>query len=296
MNQILELRQGDALLRLAPALGARALRCALEDERGLASDIFHPYPEGHQDLERWARGGLYPLIPYWGRIAQGRLHHGGSTIELQPHPEALPHTLHGTSHRQAWSVGTSATDAATLYLEHSPDAHWPWPYRAELQFRLAPRELRVSLTLQNTGSETMPAGIGLHPYVRRSAGLRLQLQADACWPPTDDYLATARAPLPPADNLAAPQSIDDRARTAFYDGWHGVARVTSEAGGMLEIRASPTLHHLVLHQPEAAPYICIEPVSHVADAFNLAARGVHGTGTRVLAPGESLAGWVSFRR
>ena len=27
-------------------------------------------------------------------------------------------------------------------------------------------------------------------------------------------------------------------------------------------------------------------VSHVADAFNLAARGVHGTGHRMLAPGE----------
>ena len=52
------------------------------------------------------------------------------------------------------------------------------------------------------------------------------------------------------------------------------------------------LTNLVLHVPVGAPYACIEPVTHVADAFNLAAAGVEGTGARVLQPGETLAGLV----
>ena len=32
----------------------------------------------------------------------------------------------------------------------------------------------------------------------------------------------------------------------------------------------------------------------ITDAFNLAARGVHGTDMRVLTPGQSLAGAVRF--
>ena len=38
----------------------------------------------------------------------------------------------------------------------------------------------------------------------------------------------------------------------------------------------------------------VEPVSHVVDAVNLAAAGVPDTGARELAPGETLAGTVTF--
>ena len=39
-------------------------------------------------------------------------------------------------------------------------------------------------------------------------------------------------------------------------------------------------------------YCCLEPVSHVTDAFNLAANGVGGTGYRSLLAGERIAATV----
>jgi aldose 1-epimerase len=45
---------------------------------------------------------------------------------------------------------------------------------------------------------------------------------------------------------------------------------------------------LVLYTPPAADFFCVEPVSHVTDAVNLAASGRTDTGLRVLAPGETL--------
>ncbi len=52
----------------------------------------------------------------------------------------------------------------------------------------------------------------------------------------------------------------------------------------------PVWQHLVVYRPDNLAYLCLEPVSHVADGFNQAARGVQDTGTRWLAPGESLSG------
>jgi hypothetical protein len=43
-------------------------------------------------------------------------------------------------------------------------------------------------------------------------------------------------------------------------------------------------------------YFCLEPVSHVADGFNMLARGVEGTGCGCSGPGSSWAGRCGFGR
>jgi aldose 1-epimerase len=61
---------------------------------------------------------------------------------------------------------------------------------------------------------------------------------------------------------------------------------------VVTVTSAPPLDFLVLHAPAGTPYACLEPVSHAADAFNLAANGIAGAGARRLAPGEILAGRV----
>ena len=45
----------------------------------------------------------------------------------------------------------------------------------------------------------------------------------------------------------------------------------------------------MVYTAPGADFLCVEPVSNVADAFNLAAAGDGRTGMRVLAPGERCA-------
>ena len=52
---------------------------------------------------------------------------------------------------------------------------------------------------------------------------------------------------------------------------------------------TPPLRAPLLHRPPQPLYLCLEPVTHVADAFNLAAQGQADTGTVLLAPGESFS-------
>mgnify|MGYP001073669391 CR=1 FL=1 len=66
------------------------------------------------------------------------------------------------------------------------------------------------------------------------------------------------------------------------------ARATRLHGADLPEAGAP-LDHLVFHVPAGGRYLCLEPVSHVADAFNLAASGKAGTGARVLRAGEAIS-------
>jgi aldose 1-epimerase len=54
------------------------------------------------------------------------------------------------------------------------------------------------------------------------------------------------------------------------------------------MRAELPLDCLVIYTPAGRPFFCVEPVSHVTDAFNLAEAGRADSGTSVLEPGETL--------
>jgi len=58
--------------------------------------------------------------------------------------------------------------------------------------------------------------------------------------------------------------------------------------------ADDALGHVVVHCPAGAGYLCVEPVSHVSDGFNLAAQGLRGTGIAVIEPGSEIQASLSM--
>jgi aldose 1-epimerase len=289
------LRHGRAFARLAPSLGGRIAACELRQADGRITPALHPFPEGETQVEQWAKGGIYPLVPYWGRIDHAALRHEGTTYPLQMYPDAAPHTLHGIAQRRPWHADQTAPNTAVMTYSHAPDTHWPWPFVASIAIILMETQLRADLVLTNTGEATMPAGIGFHPYLPRDPLLQLRLKAQRCWESTPDYLAVRPKVIPSEIDFRIEKPLADNAFTAFYENWQSPLSVRQGTGARLLLGASDTLNHLVLHQPEGTPYICIEPVSHVADAFNLAERGVDRTGAVLLASGASLAGQMTLR-
>lgn len=320
MNRIIELQNGSAMLRVAPGLGARVTRCMLETRDGSGVDILHPYPEHHTDLDAWAKGGIYPLIPYSGRIAQARLHVGNDVRVLRPHPDAAPHSLHGNAHRCSWTVESQSATELQLRLDQDGNDDWPWAYQARLGIALERRRLRIDVALTNRSRSDMPAGIGIHPYLCCDAETQMQTSASHQWRMTPDQLPTTCYALEPQGELAqenagplpgflAPprgagrsqgwghaqlHALGDTEQTVFLSNWARMAWLRFGRSHGLAVRASETLDHLVLHRPAAAPYVCLEPQSHVPDGFNLAWRGVANTGARILPPGGRLAGQVFF--
>ena len=62
----------------------------------------------------------------------------------------------------------------------------------------------------------------------------------------------------------------------------------------LKISAEAPLDFMVIFTPQDEDYFCVEPVSHVTDAFKLLDRGDSGTGIKILLPDEILETKISI--
>ena len=80
--------------------------------------------------------------------------------------------------------------------------------------------------------------------------------------------------------------------TDYFSDWDGVAHLELPGGSRLKMACDPVFAHFVVHRPPVPAYLCLEPVSHVTNAFNLAAKGCMHTGSQLLEPGQSLTGQI----
>lgn len=294
VNSVLVLSSEGASVRLVPQAGGRVSSLQLMSPTLGAVDVLHPYPENFFDPIRWAKGGIYPLMPYSNRIADATIRVGGEVVSLLAHPDAVPHSLHGNAHAQRWEAVASSENSATLELNSDASQAWPWRYRATQTFELTRSALKVRLTLCNSDTRTMPAGMGLHPYFRHHPDVLLTYSATTHWHATPEFLAHSSRPLAAHERYEQARRLPDGGMTEYVGGWAGSLTVGLPEGARLQLRADPPINHLVVHRPDSAAYLCLEPVSHVANGFNLAALGVADTGTHYLQPGECLTGDITF--
>lgn len=290
-----DLLDGDVLLCadgaqavLRPAAGARVCSLTLCDGEGRAVPVLHPYTAAGVDPLRWAKGGIYPLVPYSGRIANACLKTPQGEVALAPHPDVLPHTLHGNAHGQAWQVLASDGCSATLVLDSAASAAWPWRYRCELSCTLQRDQWQMHLQLSHEDPRPMPCGLGFHPYFLHAPGARLRYRAGSRWETTPDHLALRERALLPQESFESSRPLPQGALTEVVSRWDGHMEIELPSGDRIALAADPLLSHLVIHRPEPPLYLCVEPASHVVDGFNLAAAGADGTGTVLLQAGQVL--------
>ena len=281
----LQLQNDTWELSLVPEWGGRV--SALRAE-GL--DIITPLVASTFDPVAWPKGGIYPLMPYSNRLRNARLSHFGFTHALPPHPAAEPHTLHGVAQTLPWKA--TAQDEAGITLECVYEGeHWPWPVRFNQRFRLEQSRLVVDLEVTNLGSSSMPGGLGLHPYFQRHEGMRVELNLTEIWEIDRDYLPTG---VVHPSNQPISMNNDLQQEYALYgSGWDGRLKVDYQHGQLLLETQAP-LNHFVAFAPKGASYFCLEPVSHVANAFNMPQSQRNKTGTQILKPNESLTARLTF--
>jgi len=287
------LRAGGAGLRLAPAAGGAVARYWLE-RGGRVWEWLRPSPaEAFRDGDPYL-ASAFPLVPYSNRIREGRFWFGGRSI-VQPlnwPPER--HAIHGHGWQAPWKLIEAGATNAVLEYRHEAD-DWPWRYRAIQRFVLEPTRLRVELALTNESAAAMPAGLGWHPYFPRTSRATLTAVIGAIWRTDAEMMPTTLDPPPPDADLGRGPVVDALALDNCFVGWTGRASIEwPEWGARVVMTAEPPLDCLVVYTPAGRPFFCAEPVSHVTDAFNLAAAGRMDTGMRVLEPAETLRGVVTL--
>jgi aldose 1-epimerase len=186
-------------------------------------------------------------------------------------------------------------DRVTLQYDHGADA-WPFPYRAQQAIELSADELRVTLSIENRGTEAMPTGLGLHPYFPRTSDCTLTAAVAAMWETDAEVMPTTLVDPDPRLGSSEGLPVDAVVLDNAFTGWGRLATIRWPGrGALLRLEADLPLGFLVVYTPPGEPYFCAEPVSHCTDAFNLAAQARDDTGMLVVEPGASLSATVRLR-
>jgi len=261
----LVLEAGDAKLVVSARAGGRITSLVVGGQELIVTEGYGPI--------RW---GCYPMVPFPGRIRDGRFTWRGHQIQL---PTNLPpHAIHGTVFDRAWQVTFRGEDRVELESELGPD--WPFRGRVTQAIVLVPGGLEATLTVEAT--DAMPVVLGWHPWFRREVdgiAAELDFEAHAMYARDSSGLPTG-ATIPPT-----PRPWDD----AFTDivipprlTWPGVLR--------LDLRSTAPFWVVFDERDDA---ICVEPQTAPPDAFNLAA--VVGVDPPVAAPGRPASIAMAWR-
>lgn len=274
---VIDLRNADLRLALRPDLGG----CIAGFWIGDLPVLWSAEPA---TLTASRPSGSFPMVPYSGRVGFRHFRWQGRDHTLAPNwPTETPHALHGVGWRRPWEVVASAADQAEIAYEHTPDDHWPFPFRATQRFVLHAGLLEAHLAITNTGTDTQPVGLGWHPYFTKRARSRLHAEVAERWesdPGTQ--LPTRHVAQPGIDAEIKHLTFDN-----CFQGWTGAVRLRDEK---LSMRLTSSLDYLVVYTPQERGYYCVEPASHVANALQMA--DPHAHGVVALAAGQTHAAWM----
>lgn len=208
---------------------------------------------GTELLRQGEKYGSFPMVPWCGRVENGRFRNGDTVHQLPLN--AAPHAIHGTARDAAWrTVRTTATDAVFTH-----DLAEPWPYsgRVTQLAELTADSLTLTLGVE-TYDESFPAQAGWHPWFRRDlGGGDVELDFQAAWQEErgDDHLPTGKriAPLPgPWDDcFGMPDGVS----------------VTLTWPGQLELTVTSRAEWVVIYD-EQAEAVCVEPQSGPPNGLN----------------------------
>jgi aldose 1-epimerase len=270
-------------LELIPEWGGRLSRLRVVESN---RDLIVPIESDAFDPLNWPRAGAYPLVPFSNRIANARLTFEGKSWDFPAHPAASPHALHGVGHTVKWSVDRPVRDNQITMRMAYEGPHWPWAFSATQQYRLRGLTLEHEMSVTNDSDRAMPVGLGFHPFLTIGPQSRAVFDAGRSWSIGADALPDGQWLTLSEPTEWKAQEHSGKEFVGYFSEWSGRAEVLSEAG-KLTLSAGPSFSHFVVFVPASGAFLCLEPVSHVANGFNLDASGLQGTGTRTLWSGQT---------
>lgn len=287
LHPIVWMEHAGQRLGLVPTLGGSVAAWQVERQQGLF-DLWRPWDGARPDRFTLAS---FPLVPWSNRISAGGFEHDGRFHPMHPNRVGEPYPIHGDGWLQAWSCAQPSPGTMVMNLESRRFDGNPYEYAAEQRFTLVDGGMDQVLSVTHLGQESLPYGLGQHPYFLRTPATRIHAPVKGLWQSGSDPLPTGHTTrFPPTWDLndapAHGPMIDNG-----YTGWDGTARIAWPEHGMeLTLRVPEVVEaggdgYCLIYRPPEGEFFCFEPITHPIDAFHLEGR----PGLRVLRHGERMS-------
>ena len=219
-----------------------------------------------EDPAKNVRGGIPILFPSPGKLANDAWAQRGHKGSMKQH---------GFARTRAWQVLSSSSRQVALQLKSDAATleQYPWPFVATLELELIGTRLRLKMSIANTGRETMPFGLGYHPYFLVTDKARAHIDTDATRQ-FDNF--TKRVSAFTGFDLTAKEvdlhMLDQRARNM---------PLRLGDGASIDVSASADFAHWVVWTLNTSDFVCVEPWTCAGNALNT------GEQLLMLAPGQT---------
>ncbi len=275
-SNFVELQDQFTHLTLAPAVGGSIVNWSV---RATGQPLLRHSDEHAINSGLPGKLGCYPLAPWSNRIAEGGFDNPDGWLALTPNNPLDPLPIHGSAWQQAWQLVSQSADEVVLAVECGT----PFAYRAEQRFRLHDGELSIRLRVTHLAEKPAWHGLGLHPYLPRQPGTRLQAKAAQVWLSDASKLPTGLNSIPAGWDFSQPKALPQGLVDNGFCQWDGQCVIEQpELGYRLECQASGA-DYFLLFCPPGLGFFCIEPVSHPVNAHHLSGR----PGLKLLEQGQS---------
>jgi aldose 1-epimerase len=281
-------------LEIVPEAGASIANLAAR-VRGDWLPILRPTSDADVASLNSSLYACFALVPWSNRLADARFAFAGKTYQLRANtPEG--YAIHGDVRKRPWRVVAQTGTFAELAFASRDfaDVNFPFPFAVALRYEVADETLSATLELTSCAAEPMPAGIGFHPYYRRTLlddAEEVEIRAATPRAYRELVPTTRAAAVDPSQDFSAGRALGRQDFDTCFAGWDGKATITWPGSRVrAHVACDPTFDHLIVFAPPAKPFFALEPVSNANNGFNLAALGDPDAGVRVLAPGETLRG------
>lgn len=254
---------------------------------------------GADELESlaWAKSAL--LAPFPNRLKDGRYSVGQKEFQFPLNEVERGNALHGFVLDKAFDVKkvTFAQEMASIALSYPYPGDLPWfpfPFIFRVEYSFSkPTHFELTLELENTGDQEMPAGFGWHPYFGLGAPvdwMELQLPAGEKVIVDDRMIPTGeKKPFPDFRSMKSLSGANFDTGFRLLDR-QAVSEVVLGLGSFrLYYWQDEGFPFLQVFIPPARQSIALEPMTCNIDAFH------NGEGLRMLRPGERMAGRAGIR-
>ena len=286
---IIELASGTQRLQVLPTLGGSIAAWDWKLEQRW-SPLFRSWDGQSRDCCSTA---CFPLVPWSNRMTEGGFNHQGQHYPVLENRQGEPYPIHGDAWLQKWRVTGRTPNSVELTLKSNEFEANPYVYRCTQTLTLLNDGLSIALAVTHLGAESLPYGIGLHPYFPRNAATRFCARADGVWLSGKDPIPTAHtSSFPQTWNYNQPAALEGPLIDNCFTGWDGKALISyPDRGLQLTMMAENCNGYSLMYRPPGRDYFCFEPVTHPIDAFHMSGK----PGMAVLSRGQTLSLKTSFR-